>query len=305
MRYFTLNKYLQKRFNERVYKISIDANFTCPNRDGTKGSGGCIYCDKFGSSSRIHKKRTPIKDQVLNNILIRKTRYKAKKFIAYFQSFTNTYGDIKYLKKIYDQAVFIHPDIIGLSISTRADCLDEEKVQLIASYRKYLPYVSVELGMQSSHDKTLKLINRGETHKDFLKAVELLKKYNIAIVSHVILGLPNETKNDILKTADRLANLEISGIKLHFLIALKNTELENMHNQKKWSPLTFDNYVNLCADFIERMPPEYIIHRTAGSGYPKDIIAPKWIYSNKNEVMQAIQHVLEKRNTHQGSLFSK
>ncbi|NGX34617.1 MAG: Oxygen-independent coproporphyrinogen-III oxidase-like protein HemZ [Candidatus Anoxychlamydiales bacterium] len=282
------NEYLRNLYGCKVFKVSIDANFTCPNRDGTKSKLGCIYCDPYGSSSRVHKKNTPIKEQLLKNIEFRKTRYKAKKFIAYFQSFSNTYASLDKLKLLYDEAIYSHIDIVGLSISTRSDCIDEEKVKLIASYRKFLPFVSIELGLQSMHDKTLSLINRKETLKDFIKAYELIKKYNLHLCVHVILGLPGETKEDMLKTASFLAKLKIDGIKLHLLIALKNTVLEKMYLEGKFKPLTYDEYVDISKSFISKLDNNCIIHKLAGSGYPKDILAPRWIYEKKLQVIEDI-----------------
>lgn len=300
VRYLTFNNFLQNLFHCKVFKISIDASFSCPNRDGTKAYGGCIFCDKQGSSSRVHFSSTPIKEQILNNINIRKTRYKAEKFIAYFQSFSNTYKDVKELKKLYDDAVYSHPDIVGLSISTRADCIDEEKVALIASYKKFLPYVSIELGLQTIHDKTLKLINRQETLDDFLKAYNLIKKTDIHLCIHIIIGLLNETKEDMLETAKFLSSLKIDGVKLHMLIALKDTIIAKMYEDKKWNPLSFDEYVQIATDFIEYLPKNCIVHRTAGSGYAKDIVAPEWIYTNKIQIMLSIQNELIRRNSFQG-----
>ena len=214
---YTYNDYLKKRFQTRVYKISLDAGFTCPNRDGTKGKNGCIFCDEKGSSSRTHGDSTPIEQQALVNINVRKSRYGAKKFIAYFQSFSNTYAPCDQLKKIYDKALFSHPDIIGISISTRPDCIDEEKVQMIAEYKKKFPYVCIELGMQSIHDKTLSLINRQESHQDFLAAYALIKKYGLEHCIHIILGLPNESRQNQIETAKNLADLQISNrIELKF-----------------------------------------------------------------------------------------
>jgi len=293
-RYLSFNNFLQNLFSCKVYKVSIDAGFSCPNRDGIKGSRGCIYCDEFGSSSRTHTQKTPIKKQVIKNIEIRKSRYGAKKFIAYFQSFSNTYAPIDTLKKLYDEAIFSHPDIVGLSISTRSDCLDEEKIKLIASYKKFLPFVSIELGLQTMHDKTLDLINRKEKLKDFEKAFYLIKKYKLHLCTHVILGLPNETKKDMLDTAKYLSSLKIDGIKLHLLIALKNTALAKMYEKKLWQPLSFDKYVKLASLFIKELPSNCIIHRTTGSGYPKDIIAPKWVYLKKLEIMTSILDEIKK-----------
>ncbi len=299
-RYCSFNKYLQKTFNCRVYKVSIDAGFTCPNRDGTKDTKGCIFCDEKGSSSQTHEENTPLKEQIIKNINVRKTRYKAKKFIVYFQSFTNTYAPICHLKNLYFEAIKTHPDIIGLAISTRADSVDEEKIKLIASYKKYLPYVSIEFGMQSMHNKTLKKINRQESHEDFLKAIELTKKYDLDSCAHVIIGLPDETREEMLQTADCLARLKVNGVKIHLLLAMTNTELAKLYEEGKWNPLSKDEYISLVADFLERVHSNCIIHRTSGNGYPKDIVAPQWIYEDKTEIMQAINNEMIRRKTHQG-----
>ncbi|HEU64165.1 MAG: hypothetical protein KR126chlam4_00636 [Candidatus Anoxychlamydiales bacterium] len=288
--FLTFREYLKNLYGCKVYKVSIDADFTCPNRDGTKSKMGCIYCDSYGSSSRVHKKNTSIKEQILKNIRIRKTRYKAKKFIAYFQSFSNTYGDVAKLKSLYDEAIYSHIDIVGLSIATRSDCIDEEKVKLIASYREFLPFVSIELGLQSMHDKTLNLINRKETLTDFIKAYEIIKKYNLHLCVHVILGLPEETIDDMIKTAKFLSKLKIDGIKLHLLIALKNTVLGKMYLAGKFKSLTYDEYVDISKKFINELDKKCIIHKLAGSGYPDDIIAPFWIYEKKLSVIRDISN---------------
>lgn len=302
-RYLSFKRYLKKLFNEKVFKVSIDANFSCPNRDGTKAYGGCIYCDQSGSSSRTQDSLMSIRDQVINNIQIRKTRYKAKKFICYFQSFTNTYSDVTTLKKLYDEAIFSHTDIVGLSISTRSDCIDEEKVQLIASYRKYLPYVSIELGLQSIHNKTSLITNRHESFEDFKRAIKIINKYDLHSVAHVILGLPEETHFDMMQTAHELSKLKISGVKIHLLTALKNTVLASWYNKGKFKPLEIDEFIEITADFIERLPSNFIIYRMAGSGYAKDIIAPKYIYDSKFEMLKYIKNLLEKRGTYQGSFL--
>ncbi len=287
-KFLTFNKYLKNLFGCKVYKVSVDANFTCPNRDGTKSKKGCIYCDSYGSSSRVHKKNVSIKEQILKNIKVRKARYKAKKFLAYFQPFSNTYASVDKLKHLYNEAIYSHVDIIGLSISTRSDCIDEEKVKLIASYREFLPFVSIELGLQSIHNKTLNLINRKENLNDFIKAYTLIKKYNLHLCVHVILGLPEETFDDMLNTAKFLSKLKVDGIKLHLLIVLKNTPLEKMYIQKKYKPLTYDEYVDISKKFINELDQNFIIHNFAGSGYPKDIIAPYWIYEKKLNIIKDI-----------------
>ncbi len=297
---YTYNEYLKKRFQTRVYKISLDGGFTCPNRDGTKGKKGCIFCDEKGSSSRTHCASTPIEQQAKINIDVRKSRYGAKKFIAYFQSFTNTYAPCDHLKKIYDKALFSHPDIIGLSISTRPDCIDEEKVKMIAEYKKKFPYVCIELGMQSIHDKTLSLINRQESHKDFLAAYDLLKKYELEHCVHVILGLPDESPQEQIATAKKLAYLQVQGIKIHTLVAMENTPLAKLYHEGKWSPLGFDEHIHLLCDFLEYIHPTCIIHRLSGNGHPHHLIAPQWIKTQKTKILPSLYKEFLHRETMQG-----
>lgn len=292
----TYGAFLKAKFGCRVYKVAVDAGFSCPNRDGSKGIGGCIFCDETGSSSRVSENK-PIKEQVLQNIRVRKSRYNAKKFIVHFQSFTNTYASTEKLKKLYDEALFTHPDIVGISISTRADSLNEEKVSLIASYKSKITYVNVEIGMQTANDKTLKLINRCETHEDFLNAFALLKKYELDHCIHLILGLPNESKEDMLHTADVLAKLNVNGVKIHLLVAMRNTLLEQLFKEGKWKPLSFEEFTSLCADFLIRLPPSCIIHRLGGNGHPLHIVAPTWVKTQKQQIIPKILLELKKRKT--------
>ncbi len=301
--YFSYNSYMQKLFQKRVYKVSIDGGFSCPNRDGTKSFRGCIFCDAKGSSSRTHPAFTPIKEQVIKNVAVRKSRYKAEKFIAYFQSFTNTYAPLETLKKRYDEALAAHPDIIGLTISTRPDCIDEEKIKLIASYQAKVPYVSIEYGMQTIHDKTLKLINRQETHADFLKALKLAQKYKLHHCAHVILNLPGETKEDMLATAEELGHLNIEGVKIHLLVAMKGTELAKLVLKGSWQSFSLKEYVQLACDFIERLPPQMIIHRISKNGHPQEIVHPLWMKDKKAEFMPALLTEFAQRKTCQGALY--
>ncbi len=299
--FFTYNNFLQQLFNCRVYKVCIDSNiFSCPNRDGTKAKGGCIFCDEKGASSRVHGKSKSISDQIKENIIVRKSRYNAKKFIVYFQSFSNTYADIATLKKAYDEAVFANKDIIGLSIATRPDCIDEEKIKLIKSYKDHLPYVNIEYGMQSANNNTLNTINRHSSHEDFLNAVNLTKKHSIDCSAHVILGLPKENKNDMLYTADELSRVNINGVKIHMLVAMEETILANLYRQGKWTPLTYEEFIFIAASFIERLPENCVIHRIAGHGHPLHIVAPSWVYDKKKQAIMDIEKILIKRKSYQG-----
>ena len=291
---------MRKLFNCKVYKVSIDGGFSCPNRDGKKGFGGCIFCDETGSSARTQNQTLSIKEQTLKNIEFRKTRYKAKKFIVYFQSFSNTYEKTDLLEKKYLEAIKAHKDIVGISISTRADCIDEEKIKLIASLKKIVPYVNIEYGMQTSHNKTLEKLNRKETFEDFLYALEITKKYGINHCAHIILGLIDETYKDQLKTADKLANLKVQGVKIHLLVAMKNTLLQKMYENKSWKPLSFDEYISLSCSFLERLHKDCIIHRISSSGHLKHLVAPKWMIEKKLKIIPAILEEFLSRKTTQG-----
>ena len=294
------NEHMKKIFGCKVYKVSIDGNFSCPNRDGNKSVDGCIFCDANGSSSRTNILNTSITNQIKNNIRIRRSRYRAKKFIAYFQSFTNTYGSVAELKKKYDEAISADKEIVGLNISTRADCINEEKIKLIASYKDKVKYVCIEYGMQTCHNKTLKILNRQETHKDFLKALNLTKKYNLHHCAHVILGLPGETIEDQLVTAETISKLDIEGIKIHLLTAMKNTRLEKMYNKGIWSPLSYEDYISLICCFLEKIHPECIIHRLSGSGHPEHLLAPTWLKNSKIKIVNDVIEEFKRRNTSQG-----
>jgi uncharacterized protein len=298
--YYTYNRFMQQLFGCRVYKVSVDANFSCPNRDGTLSTLGCIFCDELGSSSRTHDRTTPIRDQILNNIKVRKARYRAQKFIVYFQSFSNTYGSLEKLKDTFDKAAGVHPDIIGISISTRPDCVDEEKIKLIASYKKIFEYVSIEYGMQTIHNKTLKFINRQETHADFLNALQLTKKYDLHHVAHVILGLPNETVEDQMETAQKIKEYEIEGIKIHLLVAMQNTALAKMYEEGLFNPLSFEEYIKLACSFLERLGPKCVIHRISASGHPLHIVAPLWMKDPKLDFEGALLKEFARRGTFQG-----
>ena len=230
-RYYQFSEYLKNKFGKKVYKITLDAGFSCPNRDGTISSGGCIFCDDGGSFSRAHSASLSVEQQVQEGIHNLSTRFKAQKFMSYFQAYSNTYKPVEELKQIYD-SYLCHPDIVGLSIGTRPDCVDEKKLDLIASYTdKYETWL--EYGLQSMHDKTLKFINRGHNFETFLKAYEQTKQRGIKVGVHVILGLPGETKDDMLQTIKTLADLGVDGVKFHCLCIFPNTKLYDMYEKVK------------------------------------------------------------------------
>lgn len=268
------NDYLRVKYGCKVYRIAIDAGFTCPNRDGTKGTEGCIYCNRDGSRAAYVNKKDSVKRQIHARLKYLKDTKGAKKFIAYFQAFTNTYAPVDILKKTYD-GVLGFDDIVGISIGTRPDAIDREKLGLISSYKnRYEAWI--EYGLQSIHDKTLKLIQRGHTFTDFLKALELTKEFGIPVSVHVILGLPGETKEDILQTAKKLSELKIDGIKIHLLHILKGSELEKWYNEGRIKILEQDEYVDLACAFLNNLSSDIIIQRLTGQGRKEDHIAPLW-----------------------------
>lgn len=296
-RYNLFSSYLKKKFNEKVYKVTLDAGFSCPNRDGTLSSSGCIFCDDSGSFSQAHSNKLDVEKQLEVGMETLKKRFKAKKFLSYFQAYSNTYKPVDKLKLLYDKAL-TPDDVVGLSIGTRPDCVDDEKLDLIASYSK-TKEVWLEFGLQSANDKTLKMINRGHDYKCFENAYLKAKDRNINVCVHVILGLMNETYDEIMYTAKTLAKLNINGIKFHMLCVLKNTQLEKIYNKNKFELLNEDEYVNLVCDFLEVLPPTTTIHRIAGNGLNKLLIEPHWIM-NKFETLNKIDRTLEKRNSYQG-----
>ena len=276
-KYYPLSTYLKDKFGEKVYKITIDAGFTCPNRDGTISSKGCIFCDNGGSFSQAHSNTLTIKEQIETGIESQHARFKANKFMAYFQAYTNTYKPVEILKQNYDEAL-TNPKVVGLSIGTRPDCVDSEKLNLIQSYNKDYE-VWIEYGMQTIHDKSLSWMNRGHDFNTFLKAYEETKSRNIKVCAHVILGLPTETKEDMLKTAEKLADLKVDGVKFHALCVMPNTELERLYTNKEINLLSEDEYVDIVCECLKILPNSTIIHRLAGNGLSSEMIAPLWLNS--------------------------
>ena len=297
-RYNRFSDHLRNKFGTKVYKVTLDAGFTCPNRDGTISDEGCIFCDGGGSFSQLYPNNISIKEQLDLGITLSKEKYKAEKFLAYFQAFTNTYKPVNELKEIYDSALS-HEDVIGINIGTRPDCVEDEKLDLIADYtNKY--YTWLEFGLQSIHEKSLKFINRGHSFETFCKALKESRKRNINVCAHVILGLPNESKKDMLETARVLGDLGVNGVKIHLLCVLNNTRLVKLYYQGKIPMMEEDEYVETACDFLELLPPEVTIHRLAGNGLKPNMLAPAWL-SKKFVVLNKIDKLLEERSSWQGS----
>ncbi|RLA88422.1 MAG: TIGR01212 family radical SAM protein [Deltaproteobacteria bacterium] len=298
--YRDLNSYLFSIFGERVQKITLDAGLTCPNRNGRVGTGGCIYCNPRGSGTGAWARGKSITVQLQEGMARLGKRYKAQKFIAYFQSFCNTYAPLDQLQPLYEEALAF-PEIVGLSIGTRPDCLSAEILELLAHYaRTYL--VWLELGLQSAHDATLRRINRGHDVACFSRAVEEAAGRGLHLLAHVILGLPGEGRNQMLATADYLAVLPLEGVKIHLLYVIQGTPLERLYRCGEYQPLTEDDYVSLVVDFIERLPPQMVIHRLTGDPHPDELVAPTWCL-NKKRVLAAIKDTFAVRPSYQGKLW--
>ena len=297
-RYYDLKSYWRNMFGCNVHKLSIDAGFTCPNRDGHVAVGGCIYCDGRGSKLRQKGELPSVASQIASG----KKYYSAQasKFIAYFQTFTNTYAPVAKLQALYDEALG-QEDVIGLSIGTRPDCLGPDVIELLGGYAKKY-HIWVELGLQSVNDKTLQLINRGHNFQQFLDAVKALAGGSLNICVHIIIGLPGESDEDVLTTARTLAALPIHGIKIHSLLALEGTPLGEMYKNNAIQIITKENYVSLVADVLEILPPNMVIQRLTADGYRDIFLAPDWAM-NKLGVLNAINRELERRDSYQGRCY--
>ena len=296
-RYRDLNSYLRNIYGVRVQKISVDAGMTCPNRDGALGRSGCIYCNARGSGTGAFSEGQSITEQLEKGKDFLGRRYKAKKFLAYFQSYSNTYAPVEILKRLYDEALSVE-GIIGLSIGTRPDLASDAVLDLIASYTKD-HLIWLEFGLQSSHDKTLQFINRGHDFACFRDAVERAQKRGILVCVHVILGLPEETADDMNLTAERLAAFPIDGVKLHLLYVVKGTKLHELYLENRYQCLTREEYAERVCDFLERMPDSVVVQRITGDPHPEELAAPEWSL-DKRAALDAIMETFEKRGSYQG-----
>ena len=300
-RFFPFSEYLKGQFPYKVHKIPLHAGFTCPNRDGRAGVGGCTYCANESFSPNTRVPYIPIKAQIENGKAFHKKRYGAEKFIAYFQSFTNTYAVVETLRSCYEEAL-ADKDVVGISIGTRPDCVTDDILSLINSYTKKY-HVWIEYGLQSIHDDTLKNINRGHDYKMFLDAVSRAKKTCINICVHVILGLPGETREDMMETADAVARLGIHGIKLHHLYVAKNTSLAEEYFKGNVSTMDMEAYIQLATDFLERIPSDVTVQRLVGDTHGNFLVSPIW-NASKAEITSRITREFERRGTYQGSRYS-
>lgn len=287
----TFGRYLQEKYGERIHKLSVNAAFTCPNRDGAKGIGGCTFCNNRSFSPNSTNSTLSVSEQLAaareKVTKVRKTR----KFLAYFQSYSNTYGNLQELKKLYDSAL-AEPDIIGLCVGTRPDCVPDPVLALLASYQEQGKEIWLELGLQSSFDETLKRINRGHTFADYEDAIIRARKYNLNICTHLIMGLPGEQPRDTLITYKKVLDLGVKAIKVHPLHIVKGTQMARQWKQGEIPELTMDNYVEVLTEIIQQAPKDLLFHRLTGSGTQEYLLAPHWVI-NKRETLNKVYHRLE------------
>lgn len=295
-RYYTLDYYYKNKYGCKVFKVTLDLGLSCPNIDGSKGYGGCIYC-KGGSKSILNKELKPLKEQFLEVKTILHKKWKDAKYIAYFQNNSNTYGDLDYLKKSFEE-VLSYDNVVGINIATRCDCISDSCLEYLTDLNKRTD-LTIELGLQTIHENTSLLINRGHSLEEFLDMYKKLKKNNIKTVVHIINGLPYETKDMMVETAKYLSKLKVDGIKIHMLHILKDTVLEKMYLKEKFHVLTKKEYIDIVCDQIENINPDIVIHRITGDPIKEDLIEPNWLVK-KFTVLNDIDKELVRRNTYQG-----
>ena len=300
-RFNSYNSALRDEFGARVYKIGLRLDFTCPNRDGRVAVGGCIYCNNASHTPQDYRPRTSVAEQLAQGANAIRKRHKAEKFIAYFQSYTNTYDTPVKLKELYREALEF-PGVVGLAIATRPDCVPNETLDLIQAISEET-YLWLELGLESMHDRTLEWTNRGHDLGTYIDAVKRAKARDLRICTHLIFGFPGESRTDMLATAPLVNGLGVDGVKLHNLHVIKNTVLEKFYKQGEVPLLSRPEYVSLIADFLERLSPATIVHRLTGETYRAITVAPDWSI-DKIGVHNAISKELEVRDTWQGRLYS-
>ncbi len=291
-RYNKFSEHLKKVFGEKVWKISVDAGFKCPPQ------AKCVYCYNPSFVPETARRVKPLKEQIMEGMEIIKKRRKVNKFIVYFQAYTNTYAEPEYLKKVYYEALSISPDIVGISIGTRSDCIDDKILEILKDLNKRT-YLWVELGLQSANDRAMEITKRGHDVKNFRETVKKLKENNIKVMAHVIIGLPGDEYKDWMNTAYFLNKLKIDGVKIHPLHVVKYTELEKWYREGKYKPLEFDEYIKVVCDFIENLDKDIIIARLTGEAPDDLLVAPDWC-RNKMRVLSEIERELEKRGSYQG-----
>lgn len=299
-RFRSYNRWLKERFGERVYKVIVDAGFTCPNRDGTVATGGCAYCNNSSFRPPSAIKTDPIRQQVDEGIEYIRKRFEARKFIVYFQPFSNTYAETSHLNELYRSAID-HPDVVGLAIGTRPDCVDREKIDMIEGLAEDT-FVSIEFGLESIYDDTLRRVNRGHDYRAFLDAMELVRGTRLHVATHIILGFPWETREQWLNMADEVSRQPIHALKIHHLHLVRGTALARQYLQSPFPLLGFEEYVELLGEFLERLRPDIIVERLFGEAPLQLLVGPRW-NRTKNQMILDVRRALEERNVVQGSSY--
>jgi radical SAM protein (TIGR01212 family) len=297
--YYDLNRALRERFGCRVQKVSLDAGLSCPNRDGRVGRGGCIYCNARGSGTGASA-FSSITEQLEKGMASLRRRYKAEKFIAYFQSFSNTYAPPEELRRLYEEALAV-PDVEGLAIGTRPDCIDEEVLDLLEELSQRV-FLTMEYGLQSIHDRTLERIHRGHTFAVFKETLEKTRRRGVDVCIHIILGLPGEGRQEMLETAEALARMDIQAVKVHLLYVVRGTALHRLYDAGEYRCLDRETYASIVAEFLSFLPPGVVIHRLTGDPHPGELVAPLWALEKQTN-LQAIRDAMKKMDLWQGKNY--
>lgn len=296
-RYNSFGSYIRKKFGTTVYKVNVDAGFTCPNRDGTISTSGCIYCNNDSFRPSSCKPTLSVSEQIRNGISHIRKRYRAEKFLVYFQPYTNTYAPVDELERLYKEALS-EPSVIGLAIGTRPDAVDEEKISLLETLA-HRCFILIEYGMQSIYDRTLEFINRGHDYNTFLRALDLTKNRGIFIGVHIIVGFPTETREEMLTVADEVSDLPVDFLKIHQLQVIKDTPLEIIYRETPFHLLGYEEYLEFITEFIERLSPRIVLQRLFATAPDNILIAPQW-GKGRQEILRDIEKRLEFRDTYQG-----
>lgn len=296
---YSFNDYLRRRFARKVYKVTLDAGFTCPNRDGSQGWGGCTFCNNEGFSVYSGRDRLPLIDQFRNGAAYVRARFKAEAFIAYFQAYTNTYSDVDRLKAVYDTVAF-EPDVVGLAIGTRPDCVSDEILDLVSSYAATEREVWIEYGLQTAHDETLGRVNRGHGVAAFQSAMERTAGRPLKVCVHLIVGLPGEDHRTMMETAEYLGRFRYHGLKLHVLHVLARTAMERDYREGRLRVLEMDEYVGLACDMLERIAPDVVVHRLSADAPWHVLVAPAWCLEKARTRVRILSE-FQRRGTNQGA----
>lgn len=301
-RFYKLNTYLKEKFNEKTYKVSLDGGFTCPNRDGRISNKGCLFCSDVGSGEFAGNRKKTITEQIDEQLEFIKSKVKDGKVIAYFQNFTNTYGNVEYLRKIYYEALS-HERVIGIAIATRPDCLDDEIIELLDEINKKY-FLWIELGLQTVNDDIANIINRGYKTEVYRDITKKLNEKNIKFVTHMIIGLPNEKKEDLYNTVKLINDVHSWGIKIHLLYILKNSNLLRYYEKNLFKVYDKDEYEDTIVELLNILSPEIVIHRLTGDAKKDELFAPLWS-TNKRGILNSIEKKLKATNSYQGKNFLK